>query len=154
MNQQYSVGIQIPGISWLVIHLCYSTVTCKVLLNPPQYKMGQHDKIVSLRWPGTPLEVRILCTKCLVLNSKIICLVKEYLIHQYACYDRNKSLQFSVYALRANHGLFYAISFSVRTLITHVLKVYLISVFQPGCSNPVWDSSQTIIFLFQRKNPP
>ena len=29
-------------------HVCFSTVTCKVLLNQPQCKIGQHDKRVSL----------------------------------------------------------------------------------------------------------
>ena len=31
-------------------------------------------------------------------------------------------------------------SSSIGTLITHVIKIYLISIFQHGCSNPVWDS--------------
>ena len=32
------------------------------------------------------------------------------------------------------------ISFSVGTLITHIIKVYLISIFQHGCSNSILDS--------------
>ena len=38
---------------------CFSTLTCKVLLNQLQHKIGQHDKMVSLCWPGATLEVRI-----------------------------------------------------------------------------------------------
>ena len=42
----------------------------------------------------------------------------------------------------------YTITFSAGTLITHIIKVYLVSVFQHGSSCPVRDSSQTIVFLY------
>ena len=37
---------------------------------------------------------------------------------------------------------------SVGTLITIIFKVYLISMFQHGSSNPVHDSSHTIVNLY------
>ena len=33
-------------VSTLVLQKCYSTVTCKVFLNQPQHKIGQHDKVL------------------------------------------------------------------------------------------------------------
>ena len=33
---------------FMFVHLCYSTVTCKVLLNRPQHKIGQHCTIRCL----------------------------------------------------------------------------------------------------------
>ena len=55
-----------------------------------------------------------------------------------------------------NHDVWikYTEPFSVGTLITHIIKVYLICVFQHGCSNPVRDSSRKIVFLYKRKTLP
>ena len=33
---------------WDSVYLCYSEVKCKVLLNRPQCKIGQHDEIIFL----------------------------------------------------------------------------------------------------------
>ena len=62
----------------------------------------------------------------------------------------------TIIAIIINHNVWiqYTISFSVETLITHIIKVYLISVFQHGSSNPVRDTSQTIVFLCWRKTLP
>ena len=41
-----------------------------------------------------------------------------------------------------------SLQFSVGTLITHIIRVYLISMFQHGSSNPARDSSWKIVFLY------
>ena len=55
-----------------------------------------------------------------------------------------------------NHDVWikYTLLFLVGTLITHLIKVYLISQFQHGSSNPVRDLQQTIGFLYLRKTLP
>ena len=56
--------------------------------------------------------------------------------------------------INRNVWIKFTISFSVGTLITHIIKVYRISVFQHGSSNPVRDSSQKNVFIYQRKPIP
>ena len=62
----------------------------------------------------------------------------------------------TIIAVIINHNVWikYTISFSVGTLITNIIKVYLISVFQHGSSNTLQDSSRKIVFLYLRKTLP
>ena len=54
----------------------------------------------------------------------------------------------TILAVIINHNVWikYTKSFSVWILITNLIKVYLMSVFQHGSSNIVQDSSQKLFF--------
>ena len=50
---------------WDSVYICYSTIACKVWLNWPQYKIGQHDDIVSFCWTGASGAISTLWTALL-----------------------------------------------------------------------------------------